>query len=65
MTTEQIIITTYILGALITHLIIYKDGEKGIDHNTANICCVAWPAALLIYSLLLIKKLIKRVLNNF
>lgn len=44
-----IIIITYIIGALVTHYIIYKEvNENEIEHQSANIMCVLWPVALLI-----------------
>lgn len=58
-----IIIAIYFIGIFATHLIIYKDGEEGIDHNAANIACVAWPVTLLICGLLLIERLIRRFLR--
>ena len=53
---EWIIVVIYAIGIFIVHLIIYKDGEKDIDHSTANIACVAWPVALLIVCLLQVEK---------
>ena len=61
---EWIIIAAYILGAFLTHLFIYRDGEKGIEHSSANIACVAWPVTLLLYILLTVERWIKILLNN-
>ena len=58
-----IVIAIYVIGIFATHFIIYKGSEEDIDHNTVNIVCVAWPIAILICSLLLVERLIKRLLN--
>lgn len=60
---DWIIIAIYAIGIPVAHLIIYKDGEEGIDHNAANIACVAWPIALLIICLLQVEKWITDILR--
>jgi hypothetical protein len=61
---EWIVIVIYVLGMFITHLIIYKDGKKGIDCTAANICCAIWPIALLICCLLQVEKWVIKILGN-
>lgn len=38
----------YIIGALVTHYIIYRNSDDNIEHASANIACILWPVAVLI-----------------
>ena len=63
MSMPWIIIALYFIGKITMHLIIYRDGEKGIDYSIASTACVAWPVTLLILCLLSVEKWIKRILQ--
>ena len=62
---EWIIAIVYIIGALVTHYIIYRGAnEDEIEHESANITCMLWPIALAIWVLLKIEYLIKLVIRK-
>ena len=60
---EWIVTILYIIGALITHYIIYR-GASGdeIEHQSANIVCMLWPVALAIWCILKVEYLIKSII---
>ena len=65
---EWVVTSLYIMGALITHYLIYKRVNEEIlqeklDHQTANITCILWPIALMLYVLLTIEQFFGRKFN--
>ena len=60
---EWIIAIVYIIGALVTHYIIYRGtNEDEIEHQSVNIACMLWPVALAIWCMLKIEYLIKSII---
>ena len=62
---EWIVTILYIIGALVTHYIIYRGAnEDEIEPQSANIACMLWPVALALWCMLGIEKIIKYILKN-
>lgn len=60
---EWIVTILYIIGALVTHYIIYRGvSEDEIEHQSANIACMLWPVALAIWIMLKVEYLIKSII---
>lgn len=60
---EWIIAIVYIIGALVTHYIIYRRAnEDEIEHQSANIMCMLWPIVLAIWILLKVENLVKSII---
>ena len=61
---EWIVTIVYIIGALVTHYIIYRGAnEDEVEPQSANIACMLWPVALAIWILLKIENLIKLIIS--
>ena len=61
---EWISAIIYIIGILATHYIIYHDRkENNIEHQTANIACLLWPVAMLLYFMLFVEDLFSNRIN--
>ena len=57
---EWIVTLVYVIGALITHYIIYRNKkEENIEAQTANLTSLLWPVALCICLILFVEGLIK------
>lgn len=50
----------YIAGALIAHWIIYRYYKGNIEHESANILCILWPVAAVIYFIVLLLKAVRQ-----
>ena len=51
-------LVAYVVGALITHFYIYRNGEVEND-KSANLISILWPIALCLYCILMIEHKIK------
>ena len=55
---EWICAIIYIIGAILTHYIIYKyRKETNVEHQTANIVSFLWPLALIVFIVITIEHL--------
>ena len=60
---DLLIIFGYVLGALITNFIIYKDVEETeLEYQSANIASILWPLALVLLLVITIESWIKKFL---